>query len=58
MTHCTCHPGTETNGWHEIRCFDCLMVEREQMQRAISRQMARVEYQLKWLDYRLTTSAS
>jgi len=29
MPDCGCKPGTELNGWHEIRCAECLDKERK-----------------------------
>lgn len=55
---CACHPGTQENGWHEVRCIECLMVERAQWHKAMSAHLAATEYALSYLDYRMNTAAS
>lgn len=35
MTNCGCLPGTYENGWHEIRCEECVAEERAAWERAL-----------------------
>lgn len=34
MKTCDCKPGTEANGWYEIRCAACLEIERKVWRKA------------------------